>query len=230
MGQPEDAIVRDCQPGRRPSTATTPASAPSANAPSRPSRPGKSWSSSDAVPAAPPHSCKPSSSYTASKPTATHDEKGSVFDPFAELPANTDGIAERLLEQLGWEEGFGIGNEATFQRIRSYRRAVDRTEEHMIEVVDVLGASPYLRGDSFVELMHMTARWAPAVQAAAVVDLIDEMRSFSLGDDNTIGRIAAHVVDGIEKTLPSMRDNARQQASHERRVREARKAAAKEQS
>ena len=91
-----------------------------------------------------------------------------------------------------------------------------------------MGGSPCLRVDSFPELMDLIARWSPAVQAAALVHLIDDLNSANLDDDGLTERLAARFAYGAETLVPKLREERRMVQEARRRRREAQKAAAKQ--
>lgn len=150
-----------------------------------------------------------------------------TFDPFDGMPDGTD--ADQWLSQQGWTDSIGIGSEDSPMRIRSYQRTVNGEAEYIVDVWDILGGTPYIKVPGPGELMDLLARWAPAAQAASVVQLVDELVDPSLDTTNVVGRVAAKVIHGVEEVLPAMRRHEREVAAHRRQARLAREAqAAKE--
>jgi hypothetical protein len=75
------------------------------------------------------------------------------------------------------------------------------------------------------ELMDLFARWAPAVQAAAIVHTLDDIRSSRLHADGIVEVISAKVSHGQEETLPTLQEYLREERKREREFRERRAAA-----
>ncbi|MEV5690718.1 hypothetical protein [Micromonospora globbae] len=129
------------------------------------------------------------------------------------------------LEQQGWSEFLGIGGEASELCVRSFRRTVGGRDEFIVEVWDAAQGSPFVKVDNFGELMDLLARWAPAVQAAAVVAAVDDLRSYGLDKDGLAELVGAKVAFGASDALPALRRHEQQQAAHRRQVAAQRKAA-----
>ncbi|NIL56242.1 hypothetical protein [Salinispora arenicola] len=146
-----------------------------------------------------------------------------IFDPYADLP---DGVnAEKWLEQQGWSEFLGVGGEDSDLHIRSFRRTFDGRDEFLVDVWDVNQGSPYVKVDNFGDLMDLLARWAPAIQAAALVQAVDNLRSPALDMDGVAEVVGAKVAFGASDVLPALRRDRQEQAAYRRQVAEQRKAA-----
>nr|BFE55665.1 hypothetical protein GCM10020063_001910 [Dactylosporangium thailandense] len=143
-----------------------------------------------------------------------------IFDPFENAPETVD--VREWLEQQGWSEFLGIGGEESDLRIRSYRRSVDGRDEFIVEVWDAVQGSPFVKVDNFGVLMDLLARWAPAVQAASLTYLIDNLQSYSLSRDGVIETVAARAAFGANEGLEALRSHERQMAASRRRRREER--------
>ncbi|TCB89266.1 hypothetical protein E0H26_28175 [Micromonospora zingiberis] len=146
-----------------------------------------------------------------------------IFDPFEGAPDTVDvGV---WLEQQGWSEFLGVGDELSYLRVQSYRRTVDGRDEFIVDVWDMAQGSPFVKVNNFGELMDLLARWAPAVQATALVSVVDSLRSDNLLTDGVAELLGAKVAFGASDGLPALREQARQQAAYRRQVAEQRKAA-----
>lgn len=147
-----------------------------------------------------------------------------IVDPLADAPDNVD--MEPYLRSQGWEDFMGIGDERSPLYIQSWRRkSADGTFEYMVDVWNINYGSPYLKVNSFPELMDLLAKWAPAVQAASVAHLIDDVLESGLSDHGTIERIAAKMAFGTSDVLPRMRRQEAEQEAARQRQREARRVA-----
>lgn len=134
-------------------------------------------------------------------------DRYTIIDPYAD--ANDDTDLTRYLADQGWEEFFSIGGDDTYLQIRSWRNA-DQTGPFLARVEDVSHLSPFIQVATFVDLMDLFARWAPAIQAAAVSDVVNELRGMDLSEVGVIERAAARVVHGVQEVLPQMRGEAEQ--------------------
>lgn len=142
------------------------------------------------------------------------------FDPHADAPDGTD--AGSWLEEQGWSEFLGIGDEQTDLRFRSWRRQIDGRWEYACEVWDVIQGSPFLKIESFGELMDIMARWAPALQAAAVIGFLERAQTFGLDTDGEVEKIAAKVAFGSTAGLAAVQKQMKIQADRQREIREQR--------
>lgn len=149
-----------------------------------------------------------------------------TFDPFAELPDN-DGDYAANLNRAGWEEFLSIGDDRSVLYITSWRRTKQDSEtEYMLDVWDVNCGSPFIKVGSFPDLMDLLARWAPAVQAATMVHLVDGVLEGGLSSSGVIEQVAARASFGAADALPVMRRQEAEQQRQRRLHREARRAAA----
>lgn len=146
-----------------------------------------------------------------------------IFDPFEGASGTVD--VREWLEQRGWSEFLGIGDDESALRVQSFRRTVDGRDEFIVDVWDAAQGSPYVKVDNFGDLMDLLARWAPAVQAAALVAAVDDLRSFGLDKGGLAEVVGAKVAFGASDALPALRRQEEQQAAYRRRVAEQRKAA-----
>lgn len=127
------------------------------------------------------------------------------FDPFADDPEGTY-VVDEYLKSKGWEELFHVGDEDSPLHVESWRRSVGTgPDEYMVTVSDLLTAGPYLKVRSFADVMDLLARWAPAVQAASVVGLIDDISKGWLQDAGAVETIAAKAIYGAEVVSSKLR-------------------------
>ncbi|MEU4772820.1 hypothetical protein [Micromonospora sp. NPDC023644] len=146
-----------------------------------------------------------------------------IFDPFEGAPDTVE--VTGWLEGQGWSEFLGVGDEDSVLRVRSFRRTVDGRDEFIVDVWDVVQGSPWVKVDNFGDLMDLLARWAPAVQAAAMVAAVDDLRSYGLDKDGLAELVAAKVAFGASDALPALQRHEQEQAAHRRQVAAQRKAA-----
>jgi len=141
------------------------------------------------------------------------------------VPDGCDDI-DAFLTAQGWQRFLVLGAANSTMRINSWRRhPAGQPVEYLVDVDDIHSASSYLRVDTLPELMDLFARWAPAVQAAAITVLIDDLTSLSLNEEyGLVETITARVVHGAEHTLPRLHRREqmyREQATRNGAAREA---------
>ncbi|MEN3540971.1 hypothetical protein AAH991_38060 [Microbispora sp. ZYX-F-249] len=144
-------------------------------------------------------------------------------DVLAGLP---DGDVEELLKDQGWETFLSMGDPKGGMRLESWRRRRDgQPVEYLLQVNGGLEYSPFLVVESFPELMDLFARWAPAVQAAAVAGMIEELGESELSTHHgLVETIAARAAHGVAQTLPIL-EREKRKADERARVRAAQRAA-----
>jgi hypothetical protein len=151
------------------------------------------------------------------------DQPYEQYDPFAEA-GDPNGNYQERLRKLGWEEFLSVGDDRSVLYITSWKRTIsDGDIEYILDVWDINQGSPFIKVDGFVTLMDLLSRWAPAVQAAAMVNLIDDFRDGDLGN-GTVEQISARISYGITDTLPRMRQRKREDDERRRAIREQRQA------
>jgi hypothetical protein len=141
-----------------------------------------------------------------------------IIDPFEGMPEGSDD--SEWLEQQGWTDFVGLGNPESAMYVRSFRRKTETGMEYIVDYWDVLYGSEYFKVDGPGELMDLLARWAPAVQAAAIVAVIDDARQFGLSHDGLVEQIAAKAAFGANDTLENRRNLLREQSRDRRRRQE----------
>lgn len=121
------------------------------------------------------------------------------------VPDGCDDI-DAFLTAQGWQRFLVLGAANSTMRINSWRRhPTNQPVEYLVNVDDIHSVSSYLRVDTLPELMDLLARWAPAVQAAAITVLIDDLTGLSLNEEyGLVETITARVVHGAEHTLPRL--------------------------
>lgn len=128
----------------------------------------------------------------------------SLYDPTAETSA-AEGDWDKLMMELGWDDFISVGAEDSSLWLVGRRRIKGTVTEYVVEIQN-LGGWEAVRTDSFMEYMDLLARWAPAVQAAAIAGFIGELGDTDISDYNTVGRIAAKWQTG-DDVLSYMRRN-----------------------
>ena len=120
-------------------------------------------------------------------------------DVLADMPADASDVDEYLRSQ-GWEGMLTVGDPdgSLYIAVRVRRRA-DRTAQYLLEVGSIDVYSPCLLVDSFPDVMDLVARWAPAVQAAAVTDALQRLEgSTQMDARGLVESVAARALFGVE--------------------------------
>lgn len=138
----------------------------------------------------------------------------------AVLPADVSDVDAGLAE-AGWRPFWTLGDPAGDLGLEVWSRPrEDGGDEYLLEVSNVNSVSPYLLVGGFPELMDLVARWAPALQAAAVAGLVRELSDNDLSPYGLVELIAGRAAYGVAEGLPILRhdeDTARRQAQEARR-------------
>ncbi len=134
-------------------------------------------------------------------------------DVLADCPDDGGDVAAFLAEK-GWETFLPIGSTDSVLYLRSWQRFTPDGVQYLLEVGGVHSSAlaPYLLFDSLPEFMDMYTRWAPAVQAAHVVSLLDFLADGEVAEHGLVETIAARAVLGIESGVPVLRKNNRRHA------------------
>lgn len=143
-----------------------------------------------------------------------------TVDLYALMPA--EGDPEQHLTEQGWAPFLALGSDDSQLRVQSWRRRKGTSWEYAVEVGDLTCYSENIVTDSLVEFMDLLARWAPAVQAAAVVGLVDEVGSAGLSSYGTVETVAARWAHGREQVLPQLRREEAASRAERARSRQAR--------
>jgi len=142
--------------------------------------------------------------------------------PVDPLPADYDGDADSGLREQGWDRFLRLGDDTSHMWITTWRKKVDGGAwTYLIEVNDPAFCSPYLQSDDFVEIMDAVARWAPAVQAAAVNGLVDELMNTDVSAEGIVEALAARAVHGAEVALPYLLKQQKERQELRRQMRAA---------
>lgn len=141
------------------------------------------------------------------------------FDPFADRPDDAmtaQGVV--TLAEFGWEDFFDLGDDAEITLyVRTYRRTQGGRTQYLVTVSDANFVSPYVKVDTFPELMDLLARWAPAIQAASVTSLLTDVRQYGLSSDGAIEAIAAKAAYGGRQGLEKLERHEQEQSQFRRR-------------
>lgn len=119
-----------------------------------------------------------------------------------------------FLRSQGWTEFLAVGDCDGSLGLRSWQRHSETSQpEYLLEVASVAAASPYLLVKNFAELMDLFARWAPAVQAAAISDVVEDLWSNGVVSTGAIEQVAARVAygarEGLEQLVRDKREHHR---------------------
>ncbi|MFD0968101.1 hypothetical protein [Plantactinospora endophytica] len=119
-----------------------------------------------------------------------------------------DGAAvDDYLKSIGWKPFMPLGQYTDSLSIKSWRHA---DGGFLIAMSDTLNTSPFMKVDTFPELMDLFSRWAPAVQAAAISDIIGELSAGDLVERGMVEMVAARAAHGVEYEAPQLRREAQE--------------------
>ncbi|MDX3657599.1 hypothetical protein PV646_09820 [Streptomyces sp. ID05-26A] len=142
------------------------------------------------------------------------------WEPINVLEGIEDGgDVKSWLKEQGWEPFLKIGDQDGSLYITTWRRRhqdEDTPTRYLLEVGNAVGFSPYLMTESFVDLMDLMSRWSPAVQAAAVTDVIDDLTSSGLRNRGLVEKIAARAAIGVTETAGALRAERAEHRKHAR--------------
>jgi hypothetical protein len=127
--------------------------------------------------------------------------KWQTIDLFADYTEGTSWT--NYLGAKGWEIFLQLGDDDSDTWIQTWRRE-DGDPGFLIRVHDVASASPCVQVDTFPELMDLLAKWAPVIQTAAVVSVLDDLRQYAIRDDGLVEFLAARVRYGAEERYGPM--------------------------
>ena len=108
-----------------------------------------------------------------------------------------------LLELLGDVLKFLSVGDLEPLSMSSWRRRINGTQQYLLSVEDGTWVSPFMVVDSFPELMDLFARWAPAMQAASIIEAISDLTQYGMGD-GLVERVAARTVYGTTELYKQM--------------------------
>lgn len=115
-------------------------------------------------------------------------------DPLADMP---EGSVDEYLEQQGWQPFLRLGVPWSAMWLESWRRTdEDRSERFLVCVQDPIGGAPNLHVPVFPDLMDLFARWAPAIQAATIAQLAEDLTDTRVATPGLVELIAARAADG----------------------------------
>ncbi len=142
------------------------------------------------------------------------------IDLFADCPDNAD--VNTYLKSTGWEEFLSVGAETDGPiNLKTWQRTRDDGVEYLLEVNDVHSCSPYMKVDTFPDLMDLMARWSPVIQTASVTYVLNDLIGVFIDDTNgLVERIAARAKFGVEQMYgPMVRERERQERDRREAVR-----------
>ncbi|WP_190817728.1 hypothetical protein [Saccharopolyspora pogona] len=110
------------------------------------------------------------------------------------------------LESQGWSPYLRLGaGEWASLNLLTWQRDQDGRSEYLIAVSNQDQASEYLKVSSLPTLMDLLARWAPAVQAASIADVVQDLHEPLIEHEGIVETIAARAVWGVQDRLPRLR-------------------------
>ncbi|MCA1191663.1 hypothetical protein [Saccharopolyspora sp. 6V] len=141
------------------------------------------------------------------------DGRWENWDFYSRLPDDAD-VAKEMKDQ-GWNEFFSIGDGEGDLGIKTWQGK----HGYLLQVADAAQFSPFLKVDTFPELMELLAKWAPAVQAASVSALIRAANDYGLHDGGVVENLAAKAAYGVGDLKEKLEKEKRQreQAAWRRR-------------
>lgn len=116
--------------------------------------------------------------------------------------ADTLGLAEH-----NWVEFLRLGDPEGPLGIRTWRCTTSEQTSYLLRVEERTYISSFLQVDTLPELMDLLARWAPAVQAAAVADALSCINMEGLSDKGFTERLGAKLAYG-QTLAGQMREGA----------------------
>ena len=117
-----------------------------------------------------------------------------VQDVLTDCPDGSD-VAEFLATQ-GWRPFLTVGDSDLGELcLISWERDRDHDgPAYLLQVSSLSPTSPFLLVDTFAGLMDLFARWAPAVQAAAISQVVRDL-------NEAPARVAGHPVGGLVENV-----------------------------
>jgi hypothetical protein len=138
------------------------------------------------------------------------------FEPIPDIVDATEGVIDELVGALGWLPANDLGTADYGMQVNTwYRSTSDGPDQFLIQISTLVYTGPFILCDDYADLMDVYARWAPAIQAFAVTDLVKELTTSLMPGD-----------DAVEKFVARLRLAAnrapRNVAEHERHLRQTR--------
>lgn len=159
----------------------------------------------------------------------TDDGKWEPYDVFAAAP-DPDNVPNvgAYLESQGWS-GFttlSAGLDWSSLSLVVWQRDHDGRAEYLISVESELAGSSYMKVNNLPTLMDLLARWAPAVQAATIADVVRDLQEPGIEYNGIVETVAGRAAWGVQDRLPELRSARREQdAAARKRAADRRRAA-----
>lgn len=113
------------------------------------------------------------------------------YRPWEDSAAAGVTTLDKQMYALGWERWVDVGPTDSSLWISSWIREVDGRSEYVAYLDDGCGDARPVRATSLVEMMDLLARWAPIIQAEAIAQIVDDLRSGNPSEFNVVGRVVA---------------------------------------
>jgi len=159
---------------------------------------------------------------------------GGEWEPIEVVSDDSYDVSEDL-EQAGWGRFWRIGkpeHSPLYIEIWHRRKPQGPGRQYLLQVWDIDHGSEFVQVDGLPALMDLLADWAPVVQAASIVGIVDEGHGHELHRDGFFEKLGARLAWGGSAVLPVMEKEERarreQEELHlaeEARVRAAKRAA-----
>jgi hypothetical protein len=129
------------------------------------------------------------------------------FDVFHADPKGEIADVSKYLANQGWNHIMVIGDpDATLSLDVWQRHRESGHPEYLLEVNSSATSMsmPYLVLDSLPDLMDLVARWAPAVQTAAVTEVLRDLQTGMATPAGIVETVAARIMYGINEVSPRL--------------------------
>ncbi|PKV99602.1 hypothetical protein ATK30_0582 [Amycolatopsis echigonensis] len=149
----------------------------------------------------------------------TSDGRWESFDIFSGAPDSEGLNVGEHLQSQGWEHFLRLGQgDWCSLTLTAWRRPFEDRAEYLLSVSTGLAASEFLKVDNLPQLMDLVSKWAPAVQAATLADLVEDLNEPDLNEMGVLEIAAARAAWGARERLPELEAD-RQRMIAERRQR-----------
>lgn len=128
-----------------------------------------------------------------------------VWEPHDVLGDFEGSVNEELARQ-GWDPFVVLGaGEVASLTVRTWQRSRDGRVEYLLIVDTVDIGSPFLVLRDLPTFMDLLARWAPAVQAAAIADVTRDLQETGIEEEGFVEKIAGRAWWGIQENYGQLK-------------------------